>query len=133
MVDEYAGEVGARTVHERRGDGGIYAARAKKLGAVDYLVQGTIYPDVIESGLNHAAKIKSKDLKAFLGVHAFGVELHAVQFFVRALDSRGGAGLRGRRDGKDVGQFRHVIGMAHPALRRFFNAVEQFGFFTADT
>lgn len=37
----------------------VFEAEAKKLGAVNYLVQGTIYPDVIESGLNHSAKIKS--------------------------------------------------------------------------
>ena len=32
---------------------------AKKIGKVDYLVQGTIYPDVIESGLGKSAVIKS--------------------------------------------------------------------------
>ncbi len=37
----------------------VFEAEAKKIGTVDYLVQGTIYPDVIESGLNHSAKIKS--------------------------------------------------------------------------
>ncbi len=37
----------------------VFEREAKKIGAVDYLVQGTIYPDVIESGLNHSAKIKS--------------------------------------------------------------------------
>ena len=37
----------------------VFEAEAKKLGTVDFLVQGTIYPDVIESGLNHSAKIKS--------------------------------------------------------------------------
>ncbi len=37
----------------------VFEAEAKKIGKVDYLVQGTIYPDVIESGLNHSAKIKS--------------------------------------------------------------------------
>lgn len=29
----------------------VFEAEAKKIGAVDYLVQGTIYPDVVESGL----------------------------------------------------------------------------------
>ncbi len=37
----------------------VFEAEAKKIGKVDYLVQGTIYPDVIESGLDHSATIKS--------------------------------------------------------------------------
>ena len=37
----------------------IFEAESKKLGKVDYLVQGTIYPDVIESGAGDAANIKS--------------------------------------------------------------------------
>ncbi len=37
----------------------VFEAEAKKLGKVDYLVQGTIYPDVIESGAGDAANIKS--------------------------------------------------------------------------
>lgn len=37
----------------------VFEEEAKKIGRVDYLVQGTIYPDVIESGLGDAAVIKS--------------------------------------------------------------------------
>ena len=37
----------------------VFEAEAKKIGKVDYLVQGTIYPDVIESGTGDAALIKS--------------------------------------------------------------------------
>lgn len=37
----------------------VFEEEAQKIGAVDYLVQGTIYPDVIESGLGKSAVIKS--------------------------------------------------------------------------
>ena len=37
----------------------VFEREAKKIGEVDYLVQGTIYPDVIESGLGKSATIKS--------------------------------------------------------------------------
>jgi len=37
----------------------VFEEEAKKIGKVDYLVQGTIYPDVIESGVGDAAVIKS--------------------------------------------------------------------------
>lgn len=37
----------------------VFEEAAKEIGAVDYLVQGTIYPDVIESGLGASAVIKS--------------------------------------------------------------------------
>lgn len=37
----------------------VFEQEAKKIGTVDYLVQGTIYPDVIESGLGKGATIKS--------------------------------------------------------------------------
>lgn len=37
----------------------VFEEEAKKIGKVDYLVQGTIYPDIIESGLGKSAVIKS--------------------------------------------------------------------------
>ena len=37
----------------------VFEKEAKKIGAVDFLVQGTIYPDVIESGKGKSAVIKS--------------------------------------------------------------------------
>ncbi|MBQ5756496.1 MAG: glutamine-hydrolyzing GMP synthase [Erysipelotrichaceae bacterium] len=37
----------------------VFEEEAKKIGRVEYLAQGTIYPDVIESGLGKSAVIKS--------------------------------------------------------------------------
>lgn len=37
----------------------VFEEEAKKIGAVDFLVQGTIYPDIIESGSKNTAVIKS--------------------------------------------------------------------------
>ena len=37
----------------------VFEEEAQKIGALDFLVQGTIYPDVIESGLGKSAVIKS--------------------------------------------------------------------------
>ena len=37
----------------------VFEEEANKIGEVDFLVQGTIYPDVIESGLGNSATIKS--------------------------------------------------------------------------
>jgi GMP synthase (glutamine-hydrolysing) len=37
----------------------VFEEEANKLGQIDFLVQGTIYPDIIESGTKTAATIKS--------------------------------------------------------------------------
>ncbi len=37
----------------------VFEVEAKKIGRVDFLAQGTIYPDIIESGTGNAAVIKS--------------------------------------------------------------------------
>ena len=37
----------------------VFEEEAKKLGKIHFLAQGTIYPDVVESGVGHAAVIKS--------------------------------------------------------------------------
>lgn len=37
----------------------VFEEEAKKIGQVDFLAQGTIYPDIIESGLGDASVIKS--------------------------------------------------------------------------
>ena len=37
----------------------VFEETAKEIGAVDYFAQGTIYPDIIESGLGKSAVIKS--------------------------------------------------------------------------
>jgi len=37
----------------------VFEEEAKKIGNIDYLVQGTIYPDVVESGTDTSATIKS--------------------------------------------------------------------------
>jgi len=37
----------------------VFEEEAKQIGAVDFLVQGTIYPDVVESGTDKSALVKS--------------------------------------------------------------------------
>ncbi len=37
----------------------VFEEEAKKIGRVDFLVQGTIYPDILESGVGKSAVIKS--------------------------------------------------------------------------
>jgi GMP synthase (glutamine-hydrolysing) len=47
----------------------VFEEEAKKIGGTDFLAQGTIYPDVIESGLGPAAVIKSHHNVGGLPVH----------------------------------------------------------------
>jgi GMP synthase (glutamine-hydrolysing) len=42
---------GAQAQDHRRGIHPVFEAEAKKIGTVDFLAQGTIYPDVVESGV----------------------------------------------------------------------------------
>ncbi len=37
----------------------VFEEEAKKIGAVDFLAEGTIYPDIVESGFDESAVIKS--------------------------------------------------------------------------
>lgn len=79
----------------------VFEDEAKKIGKVDYLVQGTIYPDVIESGMGSSSTIKSHhnvgglpdfvDFKEILEplrdlfkdeVRAVGIELGLPEFLV---------------------------------------------------
>ena len=55
----------------------VFEEVAKKIGAVDYLVQGTIYPDVIESGLRKSTIIKS---------HHNAIELSSVVDFKEKIE-----------------------------------------------
>ena len=42
----------------------VFEEEAKKIGAVDFLVQGTIYPDVVESGLGGESAVIKSDRKS---------------------------------------------------------------------
>ena len=54
----------------------VFSEEAKKLGKIDYLVQGTIYPDVIESGLGKSAVIVEPLRSLFKDeVRSLGLEL----------------------------------------------------------
>ena len=63
--DEFLGKLAGVTDPERKrkiiGETFIrvFERESKKLGKVDFLVQGTIYPDIIESGTDGGAKVKS--------------------------------------------------------------------------
>ena len=72
----------------------VFEEEAKKIGRVDFLVQGTIYPDVIETGLGKSAVIKSHhnvgglpDVRRFQG--DYRAASHALQG--RSPQSRPGA------------------------------------------
>ena len=64
----------------------VFEAEAKKLGQVDYLAQGTIYPDVIESGAGEADVIKSHHnvggLPDYVEVRQLGRELGLPEYLV---------------------------------------------------
>jgi GMP synthase (glutamine-hydrolysing) len=61
FLDRLAGVADSETKRKIIGEEFIrvFEEEARKIGSVDYLVQGTIYPDVIESGAGDAAVIKS--------------------------------------------------------------------------
>ena len=64
----------------------VFEAEAKKIGKVDYLVQGTIYPDVIEGGLPEHVDIKEivEPLRDLFKdeVRQLGIELGLPEKFV---------------------------------------------------
>lgn len=61
FLDKLAGVTAPETKRKIIGEEFIrvFEAEAQKIGKVDFLVQGTIYPDVIESGAGDASVIKS--------------------------------------------------------------------------
>ena len=61
FLERLAGVTEPETKRKRIGEEFIrvFEAEARKIGQVEYLAQGTIYPDVIESGAGDAAVIKS--------------------------------------------------------------------------
>ena len=56
----------------------VFNEEARKLGRVDFLVQGTLYPDVIESGTRTAARIKTHHNVGGLPAH---MQLHLIEPF----------------------------------------------------
>ena len=127
VIDEHAGELTAYgAVHECCRNGGIHAPGhgAQHLFIADlFFQQRDLFGDEaahrpVPFRPAHAVEEIFQQLVPVFRMHDFRVELHAVDRFFRVSVNGDGAGRRGREHRKPVGNFRHMIGMAHPADAR---------------